>query len=107
MLIRRSLRSGLKRGRYYKLLRRVDAIPAGVYRFEGTCGGSLEFSVGKRRSVRFVVHEIDRTLIAPVAFKAGRVHGMSERGFFEQIYENIEAGVDEAVVALSGLANGV
>jgi hypothetical protein len=86
---------------------RIDAIPAGVYRFEGTYGGSLEFSVGKGRSVRFVVHEVEPTLIAPVAFKVGRAHGMSEQDFFEQVYEDIETGAEEEVVALSGLANGV
>ncbi len=89
----------MKRGRFYKLLRRVEAIPAGVYRFEGVRGEGLEFSVGKRRCVRFVVCEVERTLIAPVAYKVGRSQGMSEREFFEQVYENIDVGVRGAVAA--------
>jgi hypothetical protein len=107
MQIRRSRLVELKRGRYYKLLRRVEAIPAGVYRFEGVSSGSLEFSVGKRRSVRFIVRQVERTLIAPVTYKAGRSQEMSERDFFEQVYENIESGVQEEAATLVDLENAV
>lgn len=107
MMIQRARIIELKRGRFYKLLRRVEAIPAGVYRFEGLRGGGLEFSVGRGRSVRFAVRDVEQTLIVPVAYKVGRIQGMSERDFFEQVYENIELGVQEAVATLTGFTNDV
>jgi hypothetical protein len=95
------LRCGLRQGRFYKILQRVGAIPAGVYRFEGRHGGGLEFSVGARREVRFVLRRLDRTLIVQVPYRSGFAQRSSEYEFLERLYKNIELGIEQRIAELA------
>jgi hypothetical protein len=94
-VVRRS--TGLRQGRFYRLLEQVQAIPAGVYRFEGARGCGMEFSVGAQRSVRFTVKKIDTSKISLVSYRRGQAQRYSESEFFDRVYENIEKGVVERV----------
>ncbi len=79
----------LKRGRYYKLLREIDAIPSGVYRFEGARDGEYEFSVDASRMVRFIIDELDETSIAAVSYRGGRAAQVSADEFIDRIFSRL------------------
>ena len=93
MLRESIVRPMLREGRFYRILKRVDAIPAGTYRFEGWCGGGFEFSVGSAREIRFKLKDIDGTLIVQVPYSRARLCRTSARDFLRELYDNIGSDV--------------
>lgn len=105
--VKRGERADLKSGRYYKILQRVQAIPAGIYRYEGMRGGAPEFSVGIRRAIRFRIPTIDRTLVVPVPYVSGRTQRVSEARFFAEVYENLGSEIEAEELAQGHRGNSV
>lgn len=87
------VRPMLREGRFYRILKRVDAIPAGTYRFEGWCRSGFEFSVGAAREIRFKLKDIDGTLIVQVPYSRARLCRTSARDFLRELYDNIGSDV--------------
>lgn len=83
------VRPMLRAGRFYRILKRVDAIPAGTYRFEGWCGGGFEFSVGSTREIRFKLKDIDGTLVVQVPYTRGCLCRTTAKDFLRELYDNI------------------
>lgn len=79
----------------------MEAIPAGVYRYEGCHAGGFEFSVGARRAVRFVLRRLDKTLIVQVPYRTGFSQRSSEYEFLEGLYNNIEFGIEDRIAELT------
>lgn len=68
-------------GRFYKLLRQIGPIPAGIYRSEGCQSNEFYFSVGADRAIRFCLENLDSTLISQVAFTIGKARATKREEF--------------------------
>ena len=91
----RILRSELHQGRFYKLMRPVGPIPAGIYRFEGWSDTSARFSVGKDRAFGFKLLNVERAHICEVSYAVGRTFATGASEFSIKYFKNIESLQDD------------
>jgi len=75
-------------GRFYKLLRHIGPIPAGIYRGEGSVLNECHFSVGDDRGIRFSLENLDGTVISQVAFRAGKARATKHDEFISRYFSS-------------------
>jgi hypothetical protein len=75
-------------GRFYRLLRHIGPIPAGIYRGEGSALNEFHFSVGDDRGIRFSLENIDSTLISQVTFRAGKAGATRQEEFISRYFSS-------------------
>lgn len=80
----------LKTGRFYRISNDLFTIPQGTYRLEDNNDGWLDFSVGKKRDIHFLVMLADPALFQEVSFHVGKKNLTKSAHFVTRYYELLE-----------------
>ena len=83
------LRHKFHPGHYYELTQDIGHIPAGIYLLESFEETSLAFSVGRKRSIHFIICLVDLSLFRPLSIREGKAKRTREGDFALKYYDSM------------------